>query len=213
VLAFWGGILVAERGYPAEFDWRYMTVSNLLSAPHNPAGHLWAAGGIGLSGLCWLWWTGALFQRWRWRAAGDRPHGIWALGWGSVCMVCSGVLPLRLPGLPKGHEILTVLAFIGLCLGVVRLTFQTVESAFRRRVGGSVAHQRLSSVALAGVVVLPIVLAGVAQAYVYYVLPGLHWVGLAWRARGVPMYLSFAFWEWVTCAVLSVQLVILSLAA
>jgi hypothetical protein len=60
--------------------------------------------------------------------------------------------------------------------------------------------------------VLPILLAGCAQAYIFYVLPDLHWVGLAWRTRGVPVYLSFAVWEWVTCAVLSGYLAILCLA-
>ncbi len=213
VLAFWCGILIAEQRYGAEFDWRYMTVSNLLSPVHNPTGHLWAKGGIGLSGLCWLCWTVAISRGWGQRITGDNPRGIWPLGCGSVCMLCSGVLPLRLPGLPKGHEVLTVLAFVGLCLGVVCLAFQTVKRGFRLRADGPTRRRRLYGAALAGVVVLPIVLAGVAQAYVYYVLPELHWVGLSWRARGVPMYLSFAFWEWVTCAVLSIHLAILSLGA
>jgi hypothetical protein len=64
----------------------------------------------------------------------------------------------------------------------------------------------------AGLAVLPIFLAGLAEAYVYYVLPQLHWVSLAWRARGVPVYLSFAFWEWITCALLSVYMAVLSVA-
>ena len=41
VLVFWGGILVAERRYPAEFDWRYMTLSTLISPRRNPAGYVW----------------------------------------------------------------------------------------------------------------------------------------------------------------------------
>jgi hypothetical protein len=57
-----------------------------------------------------------------------------------------------------------------------------------------------------------IFLAGLAEACVFYVLPQLHWVNLAWRAQGVPIYLSFAFWEWITCAVLSAYVVLLSLA-
>jgi hypothetical protein len=59
--------------------------------------------------------------------------------------------------------------------------------------------------------VFPIVLAAMAQAYVHYALPELRWVSLSWRARGVPVYLSFAFWEWVTCFVLSAYAAILSL--
>jgi hypothetical protein len=39
-----GGIVVAKRLYPAEFDWRYMTLSTLLSPLRNPGGYLWAVG-------------------------------------------------------------------------------------------------------------------------------------------------------------------------
>jgi hypothetical protein len=46
VLAFWGGMLMAARRYPSEYDWRYMTLSSLLSPGRDHAGHLWASGGI-----------------------------------------------------------------------------------------------------------------------------------------------------------------------
>jgi len=65
---------------------------------------------------------------------------------------------------------------------------------------------------LAGFAVSPILLAAVAQAYVSNALPALPWVSLEWRDRGVPVYLSFAFWEWVTCAVFSLYLLALSRA-
>ena len=61
-------------------------------------------------------------------------------------------------------------------------------------------------------VLFPILTAGIAEAYVYYVFPRLGWVNLSWRARGIPPYLSFAFWEWVTCVVLSVYMLALSFA-
>jgi hypothetical protein len=212
-LAFWGGVLAAERRYPTEFDWRYMTLSTLLSPTGNPGGHQWAAAGLGVSGLCWLCWAVALGQH-RGRAARAEPvQGIWALGWGGVCTACSGLLPLRIPGLPKGHELLTILAFFGLWLGSVRLTLQLAERATRRRVHGSAHHPRLRAASLAAVVALPVVLTGLAQAYVFFARPDLHWVGLEWRARHVPVYLSFAFWEWVTCGVLTVYVAGLALAA
>jgi hypothetical protein len=128
-------------------------------------------------------------------------------------MACSVKLPWRLPRLFKEHEVLTLFAFAGLCLGMIRPAFQTAERVLRRRAGGSARHLRLYGAALAGIAGFPILVAGAAEAYVFYVLPQLHWVSLAWRARGVPMYLSFAFWEWITCAVLSAYMAILSLAA
>lgn len=65
---------------------------------------------------------------------------------------------------------------------------------------------------LAGVLIAPIVLGGFAQLYVFYLLPQLHWAGLTRRARGVPVYLSFACWEWVTFVLLSVYLSALGVA-
>ena len=57
VLAFWGGMLMAGRRYPSEYDWRYMTISSLVYGDRNPNGYLWARAGIVLCGLAGLYWT------------------------------------------------------------------------------------------------------------------------------------------------------------
>jgi hypothetical protein len=212
VLAFWVGMLMAAWRYPSEYDWRYMTVSDLVSADHNPAGYLWASVGIVLSSLCGLCWTTVLTLRRNHESAEDGPGGIRALRFGYISMIGAAVLPRRLLRVQKGHEILAILAFAGLCIGVVYLTFQTIERLLQGRVRRSNGHARLYAIIVAGVAVFPILLAGLAQAYVHFVLPELPWVNISWRARGVPVYLSFAFWEWVTCTMLSVYLMILSLA-
>jgi hypothetical protein len=212
VLTFWAGMLMAARRYPSEYDWRYMTLSSLISPARNPTGHLWASGGIVLCGLCGLSWAAILPQRSKLEGARDFPSGFWALRFGNFFMACSAVLPSWLLPIPKGHEILALFAFFGLCLGMIQLTFQTIERTFARGTRTSLGRSRLYAAILAGTAVLPILLAGFAQAYVFYVLPELHWVSLAWRARGVPVYLSFAFWEWLTCVVLSAYMAILPLA-
>jgi len=212
VIAFWGGILMAARRYPSEYDWRYMPVSNLLSPDRDPAGYLLASTGIVLCCLCELCWAALLAQRRHHEGSGDRPSGIRVLQFGYFCLICAAVLPRWLLRIQKGHEILAVLAFAGLCIGMVRLMFQTIERILLRRMRRFSSHARLYAAILAGAAALPVLLAGLAQAYVHYVLPELNWVSLSWRARGVPVYLSFAFWEWVTCVVLSAYIAILSLA-
>ena len=212
VLAFWSGMLMAARRYPSEYDWRYMPVSNLLSPGRDPAGYLWASTGIVLCSLCELCWVSALAQRWNHEGAGDRPSGIRALQFGYFCMMCAAVLSQWLLRVQKGHEILAVLAFVGLCIGMVRLMFQTIERTLLRRMRRFTGRARLYAAILASAAVFPILLAGLAQPYVHYVFPELHWVNLSWRARGVPVYLSFAFWEWITCVVLSAYMAILSLS-
>jgi hypothetical protein len=213
VLAFWAGVLGAAWRYPTEFDWRYMTLSTLLSPAGNPVGHEWAAAGLGVSGLCWLLWAVALGRDQRRAAIAEPVQGIWALGLGGVCTACSGLLPLRIPGLPKGHEILTIFAFFGLCLGSVRLTLQLAGRAARGQEREPGHRPRFWGKRLVAVVALPVALTGLAQAYVFFARPDLHWVGLGWRARHVPVYLSFAFWEWVTCGVLTIYVAGLALAA
>jgi hypothetical protein len=211
-VVLWGGLLMAAHRFPTEFDWRYMTVSVLLSPKDNPNVRHWAAAGVGLCGLVILVWTFVVGRSGD-RAASARrrrPRGVYWLRWGGACMVGSGVLPFHLLGLAKTHELLTLLAFIGLCLGAVRLAIEWMRQWGSRR--GARSHR--SSVVgtlLACVLIAPIVLAGLAQLYVFYVLPQLHWVGLAWRARGVPVYLSFAFWEWVTFVLLTLYLAALGL--
>jgi hypothetical protein len=208
VLAFWGGMLMAGRRYPSEYDWRYITISSLVYGDRNPNGYLWARAGIVLCGLAGLYWTTVLVRKGKQPGIAERPVGIWALGLGYLCMMCCALLPERLVGIPKGHDLLALAAFVGLCIGMVHSTFKAVERS--ARLGRLAGSPRLHAGILAGVPLSPIALAALAQAYVSHALPGLPWVSLAWRARGVPVYLSFAFWEWVTCAVFSVYMVVLS---
>jgi hypothetical protein len=122
-------------------------------------------------------------------------------------MVGCVLLPGRLLHLPRSHDLLALAAFVGLCVGTVQLTYHVAERRLRRA-----RSPRIYAGALAGAAMLPLLLVSATQAYVSHALPQLPWVGLEWRARGVPVYLSFAFWEWVTCAVFSVYTTALSRA-
>ena len=211
VLAFWAGLWIAARRYPTEYDWRYMSISNLLYPDRNPDGYQWAWGGLTLCALGGLCWTTALFRERSSGGTARRPIGIWALLVGYVCMVCA-LVPERVLQVPKGHEILALMAFFGQCVGIVQLTFLASERSFRIRRHPFPGTPRLYAGLLAGAALLPILLAGLAPAYVSYWLPELRWVGLEWRSRGVPLYLSFTFWEWITCVVFSVYTAGLCLA-
>jgi hypothetical protein len=211
-VAFWAGMIMAGVRYPGEFDWRYMTISNLTSPARNPAGHLWASGGMLLCFVSGLLWVTRLARNWN-HNAGIALRGIALLRVGVIFTACVAVLPSSLIRIRKGHEILALFAFIGWCVGMLQLTFQTAEQVLRRRFVGGTQCARICAAALVGAAVFPLFLAGLTQAYVRYALPELRWVNLSWRAQGVPAYLSFASWEWVTCAVLSVYMVGLSLTA
>ena len=187
-LAFWCGLCLAARRYPSEYDWRYMTISSLLYSDRDPEGHGLAQTGVVLSGLAGLAWALALAAR--------RPTWILAFGYG--CMAVAAAVPQGLGHIRKSHEVLSVAAFLALCIGLARLTVATGSGSpvtVRRRT----PRARL----LAALAFAPIALAAVSQAYVYGAQPHLPWVSLAWRARGIPAYLSFAFWQWIACALYS----------
>jgi hypothetical protein len=171
---------------------------------------LWARAGVLLCGIAGLYWTAKLLRSWKRLCIAERPIGILALGLGYLCMTCCALLPEGLFRLPRGHDVLALAAFVGICAGTAFSTFKVIEQSPRvRRLPGS---SRLYAAMLAGFALSPIVLAAVAQAYVSHRLPGLPWVSLVWRERGVPVYLSFAFWEWVGCAVFSLCVAVLSCA-
>ena len=162
----------------------------------------------GLGGLCW---TAALLRDFR-EAAGERPMlGIWALVFGYFCMVNCAWLPGGFPLAPRGHDFLAVSAFLGLCVGILQLTYHVTQRNPRLRNRDFPGAARLCAALLVSVAVSPILIAAMTQAYIAHARPDLPWVGLEWRARGAPVYLSFAFWEWVTCAIFSVYSVALCL--
>jgi hypothetical protein len=212
VLAFWFGVLMAMFRYPSEYDWRYMPLSNLLSARRDPAGHLWACAGIAVSGLCGLGWSVTSARFFSHGLGGSRSSGIWMIRLGGLCAPLAAPPPEWLRRVPEGHQLFTLRTFAGWRLGIVYLTFQSIERIFLTETLRPVRQHRVYATAVAGTGALPILGAGLAQLYVFYVLPELGWVKLSWRANGVPVYLSFAFWEWITCFVLSAYTLFLSLA-
>jgi len=213
VLAFWCGLWVAGALYPSEYDWRYMTISSLLYPDRNPEGFRWAWGGVALCGLGGLCWVAAVFWTRSLSSAGSRTAGIWALGLGYLCMVCCALLPARFLHIQRSHDILALSAFVGVCVGTVYLTYDVTNRSLQRRARSFPGSSRIYACAVAGAALLPILLVSITQAYVSHALPYLPWVGLEWREQGVPAYLSFAFWEWVTCVVFSVYTSALSVFA
>ncbi len=207
LLAYWAGMLIAASNFPGGYDWPYTTISSLVYAERNPSGFLWARSGMLLCGTLGLYWTARFGQRAKhWTAA--QAAGVWILAFGYGCLTCCALLPEHLPGTSRGHDALALAAFLTLCIGTLPGSFTAVYQKVRqRRLWGP---PWLYAGILALGVLAPVLLAAMTQSYVSHVLPALPWVSPAWRARGIPVYLSFALWEWVTCAVLSVYLVLLS---
>ena len=207
-LTFFGGVWLAAQRFPREYDWRYMTISLLLSVHENPHGHWLIALGISLSGLIQTPLPGFFYERLR----GISPWGS-KLGWafmvlGLTAMILMGVTPKHPSFFPRAHDVLAVIAFVALVLSVV------VNAGLVVRQGLSCAAPRnsamfLSWISLTILALIPMVGTGLSQLYLYSFAKGLGQAPLVWRSRGVPFVLSLAFWEWLTSVFLIVYLMLL----
>jgi hypothetical protein len=208
VLAFWVGMLMAAHAYPAGYDWRYQTVSVLLYPDHNPRGYVWAWAGLELCGLAGVVWTASLIRR---RADQDSrpPVGLRVLQLGFI-FICCALLPDGLLPWPRLHETLAILAFLGLCIGVMCRMWATVAGPEAGR--DQPKHSRAGARRARVVVLLPLfplLLAGATQAWLALARPNLPWVNPGWRTLGISPLLSFGLWEWISCAVFSACLLFL----
>jgi hypothetical protein len=188
LLAFWTGLGIAARSYPSAYDWRYMTISSLLYPDRNPDGYLWGRVGLVTCGVCGLCWVLKGLRGQRLTTA--------ALAVGYGCLALCALLPSPLLGVAKSHEVLALTAFIALCVGVTRLSFAALMG--ERQVDGQGGPRRLYALAVSSLPLVPVLVTMAAQTHA--ARARLPWVSLAWRARGIPAYWSFAFWEWLACA-------------
>jgi hypothetical protein len=48
----------------------------------------------------------------------------------------------------------------------------------------------------------PVVAIGITQFWLYLQQRDLGWVDTSWREMGIPLWFSFAFWQWLAIAIL-----------
>ncbi len=197
------GVGLAAARFPGGFDWAYTVMSALASAKHNPEGGAWFAGALALA--LGLLWPAAQRVRHEVLTRGVTPgRGHLALRIGLLGGILVGLERLLIfhasSHLPKAHEVLAVLTFLSLYGGLFAL--------FRERLR---LHPQAfwPAVALA----VPLVAIGVSLAFLYFDQRDIGWVDRRWRDFGIPVTLSFAFWQWLGAATLWACLGYLALAS
>lgn len=191
------GIVVAAWHYPSGYDWSYTVVSSLASQKKNPAGSAWFAGALSLSMvLLWLYVSTLKYSLLPSLTLTSK-FAIGALRLGMICGALVGVERLLMHDLSawiyKGHELIALLAFLGLYIGVLGLLFQLM---LRRRI------YALPALMIAS----PLVAIGITQFWLYIDQRDLGWVNTSWREMGIPLWLSFAFWQWLAVGLLMLGL-------
>jgi hypothetical protein len=187
------GIGMAAHHYPDGFDWAYTVISRLASNRRNPDGAPWLAGFF-LLAVALAWFTVGHIRHAMARTGGP-PRvptlGLWACLAAGAVLGLEGLLAIDLSPLGrKAHEAVAIVAFAGAYVGVVGLQLHRVW-----RLGGSIVPALL--------VVLPLLAVGVTQMLLFFDQRDLGWVNTEWREMGIPVYLSFAFWQWVAVGFLA----------
>lgn len=195
VIVIFGTWMAAQR-YPGGFDWMYTVVSGLASLKHNPEGARWFSVSLGIA-MVILWLATSVVAR-----ALDRSRFVpkalsFSLRLGLVCgflVAAERTFFTHFSDVThKGHEVIALIAFLGLYVGIVGLNIQGI---FRKTLNP------LPLVCL----LLPLAAIGISQLVLYFGKNDFGWVDSGWRARGVPVRLSFAFWQWLAVVTLWVNL-------
>ena len=191
------GTVVAAAHFPGGYDWAYTVISWLASTRRNPVGARWLSGGA-LVGVVLLWPVTSYLLRAHATGEGKLPRAAVAslrvgLAGGAVLGV-EGLLALRFSDhLHKAHEAVAIVTFLGFYGGVLGLYAHLIRD-------------RLAALAPALLVILPLLAVGVTQLVLYLGQEELGWVRPEWREIGVPVWLSFAFWQWIAVVLLAVGL-------
>lgn len=200
------GVAMAVRGYPGDFDWMYTVLSHLASPRRNPEGGRWLSGAVVVA--VFLLWpvVNHLGRRGVRESVSDRGLRLatFSLRAGLVAgalLGMEGITGLRFSEyLHKAHEALALLAFLAFYGGVLGHH-------------GLLVRAQRRSILPAVLVVVPILAAGIAQLGLYLDQRDLGWVNTDWRELGVPLWMSFAFWQWIALGCLAFGLGFIVLSA
>ncbi len=196
-LCFVVGTAVSAHYLDGSFDWRYRTLSSMSSASTNPRGYAFSCLGLIVAFSMGLPLCGYIRARFEPVAPKAARFSFRALKIGFIGCVAVGLERLLVQSIPwhvhKLHEYLSIITFFGLLLGLSGFGICLTRWLLHRH---QLSFWTLG--ALSVVSVGPLVGTGLSQAYLYFIPNDLGWVGPHWAELGVPLYLSFAFWEWMT---------------
>ena len=197
------GSYTAAHRFPGGYDWHYMVASALASKKDNPAGSAWFASGLSLS-MVLLWpFADALKKNFLPTPPPLTKFANKVFRLGIICGLLIGVEGLLIRDLShwvtKGHEILGLLMFFGLYLGIVSYLVQAMR-------------QRRLFILPALLITVPLLAISVTQLWLYFEQRDIGWVHTNWKETDIPLWMSFAFWQWSAIAFLELGLGFLSLA-
>ena len=204
IVCFFGSLALAVALLPHAYDWRVMSISQLLYPRVNPQFHIIPAMGLALTGVLLLPFAGYV----RRRLGFDSPVVRVGVGWfagGAICLILASVItshPLHgRATIPKLHEILGRAAGMGLGVGILLFEFSALRQ--RHRAGNDSVSRRLvlwwSAITWPAIVllILRLVIAGHFQVLEPFT-----------RSLKQSALWHLGFWEWIGSATVILFLVV-----
>ena len=193
VIFFFGSLALAVALLPRTYDWRLMSISQLLYPRVNPQFHFIPAMGLAISGVLLLPCGGYIKRRLGPDSPAVRVGAAFFTG-GAICLILASMItshPLHgRATIPKLHEVLGRVAGIGLVVGM--LTFEFYALRRRCRVEGDLSSRRL--VLWWSVITWPAILF-----FIIRLIIGVHFPALEPFARSLKQSVAWhlGFWEWI----------------
>jgi hypothetical protein len=144
IIFFFGSLAVAVALLPQAYDWRTMSISQLLYPRVNPQFHFIPATGIAVSGALLLPFAGYVRRRLGFDAPIVRAGAVFFVA-GAICVILASMItshPLHGQAtVPKLHEVLGRASGIGLGVGILLFEFYALRQY--RRAGNDSVSRRL----------------------------------------------------------------------
>lgn len=195
--------------FPGGYDWRYEVMCRLGYTTANPGGCAYWSWALTLTCVMGAPCCGYFHARLRGASPGISSFARATLAAGLAAGFVIGLDGIVIPKLNgiayKLHEGVATFAFAAIFFGVIGFWLASLWWLRLER------RWTWSACALLSVfVAFPFAGAMVSQAYLFFVPNDLGWVGREWAEQGVPVWLSFAFWEWVAIGGIYVSLYVMA---
>lgn len=181
------GSVIAAQYYPGGYDLFYNVASALASHKHNPDGSVWFAASLSLS-MVLLWVYVSSLSIKLTAILPESGFSITAIRIGLVSGFFLGAERLFVYDLSswlyKSHETLAIFTLLGLYIGILGLLLKLINRSKRN----------LLPVLL---IVSPLMIISIRGFWLYLDQHDIGWVNTNWREKGIPLWLSFAFWQWL----------------
>ena len=194
-VAYFGTLALAILLFPHSYDWRVLSVSQLLYPRRNPQFYAIAASGVVTTGVLLIPFAGYLRRRLHVAAPIGARIGAVSVMVGVICMILAGLISSQpvegQSSFPKLHGIMGRVAGIGIGVGLVVFAACGVKGYFTMATGRQLYPRSL--LVIWSVTILPAILV----ALMWQALRAhFHWLDPVHRALAGTVVWHLGIWEW-----------------